>query len=76
MMTKIDGFTIEPYGGSCFLFQWTELQHTFRFEITSARATLIETSPAGDSLTDANRLKSKAQKAADKLRRQMFFGNA
>ena len=77
MMTKIDGFTIEPHGGSCFLLQWINApQHGFKFEITSEHARLIETLPAdvakGDPLADAKRFESKALKAADKHRRQMF----
>jgi hypothetical protein len=77
MMTEIDGFNIEPYIGSCFLFQWmTEPHHTFKFEITSKRASLVETIPAavtnGNPLIDAKRLESKARKAADKYRRKMF----
>jgi hypothetical protein len=72
--TELDGFNIEPYSGSFFLFQWMiEPRHAFKFEITSKRATLVETIPAvvagGD---DALVLESKARKAADKYRRKLF----
>jgi hypothetical protein len=67
----IDGFSIEPYAISSFLF-WriVEPQHEYIIKIESERIELLQIVPAavsqGDPEVDARRFKEEALRAAKK----------